>query len=176
MGRSGYDDSIDDVLALGRWRAAVKSALRGKRGQAFLKEALAVLDAMPDKRLVANDLIFDGWQPPSDWGDEYWLNDRVIVGGDELVDARGIITPMGSVCLLGAVGRARGMDLSKLDPDDIETVAPAFGIADAMVREIVYWNDEGGYPGETPERRWARMRRTIESWITKGPSTEATGS
>lgn len=39
-----------------RWRGQVASAIRGKRGQAFLRELLAALDAMPTKRLVANDL------------------------------------------------------------------------------------------------------------------------
>ena len=52
MSRSGYtDDDGDDPLAHGRWRAAVRSSLRGKRGQALLKELAEALDAMPDKRL-----------------------------------------------------------------------------------------------------------------------------
>jgi CBS domain containing-hemolysin-like protein len=34
----------------------VKSAIRGKRGQAFLKEMAAVLDAMPDKYLAPESL------------------------------------------------------------------------------------------------------------------------
>ena len=52
MSRSGYtDDDGDDPLAHGRWRAAVRSSLQGKRGQALLKELAEALDAMPDKRL-----------------------------------------------------------------------------------------------------------------------------
>jgi hypothetical protein len=52
MSRSGYtDDDGDDPLAHGRWRAAVRSSLQGKRGQAMLKELAEALDAMPDKRL-----------------------------------------------------------------------------------------------------------------------------
>ena len=81
--------------------------------------------------------------------------------------------PCGSVCLLGAVGRARGLDMSKLDPEDMETVAPTFGIADAMAREIVYQNDDGGYTYETPEDRWQRMRKWIAAQIITG-TTEAT--
>ncbi len=55
MSRSGYTDDCDgwDLI---RWRGAVASAIRGKRGQQFLKEMLAALDAMPEKRLVANEL------------------------------------------------------------------------------------------------------------------------
>jgi len=50
MTRSGYSDDLDP-LELGRWRAQVKSAIRGKRGQALLRELIDALDAMEDKRL-----------------------------------------------------------------------------------------------------------------------------
>lgn len=161
MSRSGYIDDCDDVLAEGRWRAAVNSAFRGRRGQAFLKEALAALDAMPDKRLIREQLEIDGWQHA--YGDADY-----IVGGDVLVDAHsGTPAPMGEVCLLGAVGRRRGLDLSKLDPDDIETVAHVFGIAEAMAREVVWWNDDGGPYRETPEARWQRMRNWVAGAIKK---------
>lgn len=62
MSRSGYSDDFgdDDPLALGRYRAQVNSAIRGKRGQALLRELLVALDAMPDKRLVAGELEADG--------------------------------------------------------------------------------------------------------------------
>lgn len=61
MSRSGYvEDDGYDPLALGRWRGRVASALRGKRGQAFLRELAASLDAMPDKRLIAHELKADG--------------------------------------------------------------------------------------------------------------------
>lgn len=59
MSRSGYSDDCDG-WALIRWRGAVKSAIKGKRGQAFLRETLAALDAMPVKRLVANDMEVAG--------------------------------------------------------------------------------------------------------------------
>lgn len=165
MSRAGYSEDCDDPLQEGRWRAAVNSAMRGKRGQAFLREALAALDAMPDKRLVAGHLVFDGWQP-------VWSGDEVIVGGDVLTDRYGSPMPCGSVCLLGAVGQARNLNMSDLDPEDMDAVAPTFGIANAMAREIVYWNDEGGPYGETPEARWQRMRRWVSSMI-KTETTEA---
>lgn len=57
MSRSGLiEDDGDDPLAHGRWRGAVKSAINGKRGQAFLRELAAALDAMPEKALVAGEL------------------------------------------------------------------------------------------------------------------------
>lgn len=108
MSRSGYvDDDGGDPLALGRWRGRVASALRGKRGQAFLRELAASLDAMPEKRLIAHELKADG-----------------------------------DFCTLGVLGDARGIDLEKLDPEDYDGVADAFGIAPCMAQEIVFENDE----------------------------------
>lgn len=59
MSRSGYSDDCDgwDLI---RWRGAVASAIHGKRGQAFLKELLSALDAMPEKRLIKGDLEHEG--------------------------------------------------------------------------------------------------------------------
>ncbi len=55
MSRSGYSDDVDQ-WALIRWRGAVASAIRGKRGQAFLAEMMQALDRMPVKRLIAGEL------------------------------------------------------------------------------------------------------------------------
>ena len=57
MSRSGlFEDDGEDHLAHGRWRGAVASAIRGKRGQAFLRELADALDAMPNKWLVGGEL------------------------------------------------------------------------------------------------------------------------
>lgn len=135
MSRSGYDDECAgwDLI---RWRGAVNSAIKGKRGQQTLSEILAALDAMPVKELSADSLV----------------------------------SADGQFCTLGALGAARGMPMADLDPDDPEGVAEKFGIATAMVREIVYENDECGpwlpYPQqESPAGRWLRMRAWVESHI-----------
>lgn len=60
MSRSGYSDDCDDTWGVIRWRGAVKSAIRGRRGQAFLREVLDALDAMQEKRLIAHALVRDG--------------------------------------------------------------------------------------------------------------------
>jgi len=60
MSRSGYTDDCEDQWALIRWRGAVNSAIKGKRGQAFLRETLAALDAMPVKELIDESLVADG--------------------------------------------------------------------------------------------------------------------
>ena len=132
MSRSGYSDEVDDLWELIRWRGAVASSFRGKRGQAFLREALETLEKMPVKELAAYDLE----------------------------------SPDGGFCLLGAVGKARGLELQPLNELSIEKVANAFSIAPAMAKEIVYMNDEL-WKTEEPDSRWARMRRWVASCIRK---------
>lgn len=55
MSRSGYSYDLDNWDLI-RWRGAVKAAMHGKRGQAFLREMAAALDAMQIKRLCRDDL------------------------------------------------------------------------------------------------------------------------
>lgn len=142
MSRSNYTDDESYPGQFAMWRGQVNSAIRGRRGQSFLKDLLAALDAMPEKRLIKNDLV------------------------------RG-----GEVCTIGALGRVRGIDMSKIDVEDPEQVAAAFGIAHQLASEIEYWNDENDYRWETdaagkhqrieetPEERWTRMRAYIASQI-----------
>ena len=59
MSRSGYEDQYDN-WALIRYRGAVASAIRGKRGQALLRELLAALDALPEKRLIGESFVAEG--------------------------------------------------------------------------------------------------------------------
>ena len=56
MSRSGYSDDCETV---GLWQAAVGRAIAGKRGQKFLREMAAALDAMPVKELITDDLVLD---------------------------------------------------------------------------------------------------------------------
>ena len=56
MSRHGYADKYEGNLDL--YRQAVKRAIEGKRGQAFLREMRDALDAMPNKRLQA-DMLAD---------------------------------------------------------------------------------------------------------------------
>ena len=58
MSRSGYSDDLDQG-ALNIYRANVDRALAGKRGQKFLREMAAALDAMPVKELVAGEIVRD---------------------------------------------------------------------------------------------------------------------
>ena len=53
MSRSGYSD---DYEYMELYRQAVRRAITGYRGQAFLRKLLAALDAMPVKRLIVNEI------------------------------------------------------------------------------------------------------------------------
>jgi hypothetical protein len=133
VSRAQYCDDLDQWDLI-RWRGAVASAIRGKRGQAFLREMLAALDALPEPKLIADELIEED----------------------------------GSVCAIGSVGKARGLDMETLDPDDHEALALTFGIPDALVREIEYVNDEH-YTAQTPEQRFAAVRAWVMSQIKETP-------
>lgn len=59
MSRSGYSTDLTNWSMI-CWRGAVANAIRGQRGQAFLREMLEALDAMPVKRLIAEELAAGG--------------------------------------------------------------------------------------------------------------------
>jgi hypothetical protein len=138
MSRHGYVEfDGDDPLQEGRWRGAVLSALRGKRGQSFFKEMLQALDEMPIKALAA----------------------RSFTRGGE-------ICALGSVAVKRGIDvsdfeAGEGED-SWDDEIDHDALAEVFGIAPVMAREIMYENDEGAY-NETPEHRWKRVR----AWVVR---------
>lgn len=69
-------------------------------------------------------------------------------------------TETGEFCTLGVLGAKRGINMEEIDPEDSETVANEFNIADAMAKEIVYMNDEH-YDNCSPEERWVKMRNWI---------------
>jgi len=129
MSRSGYSDDCDNLEL---YRATVDRALHGKRGQAFLKELAAAMDAMPEKILIAGELI----------------NEH------------------GECCAIGAVCKARAIDVSKIWYDEPDNVAKAIGVARSMAAEIAYMNDEWTNDA-TPHERWKRMRRWVEENIVK---------
>lgn len=60
MSRSGYNEDYgNEDGALAMWRGVIASATRGKRGQRFFRDLVVALDAVPDKRLIANEFQRD---------------------------------------------------------------------------------------------------------------------
>jgi hypothetical protein len=143
MSRSGYSDDYDyDPWAMIRWRGAVTQALRGRRGQDFLREMLAALDALPEKKLITRE-----------------FQDK-----------------NGCVCALGAVAKARGVEMPELDPDDEDPDFVSYqakhklNVTRALASEVMWHNDEVGSRKETPEERWVRVRKWIEKEIKPEPA------
>lgn len=125
MSRSGYTDDCDHLEL---YRANVDRAISGKRGQKFLRELIAALDELPEKRLT-----------------------------------QGALEAEGEVCALGALRRARGLELKgALEQSDWDALGEAFNVAPMLAREVMYENDEW-QRSQTPEQRWERMRKWAES-------------
>lgn len=134
MSRSGYSTDCD---YLDLYRASVDRAIKGKRGQAFMKELAAAMDAMPVKRLIAH----------------------------EIQDETGEVCAIGSVCLARSidpctidyelpehVGAVMGIARSLAAEIEFENDE-----ADA-------WNNahRQNWKPETPEERWVRMRKWVD--------------
>ena len=129
--RSGYEDG-DDMWAMIRYRGAVASAIRGRRGQEFLAELVETLDAMPTKTLIR---------------DSFSCGEGVCALGS-VYAARGVSPPF-----------IDDYD-EHLNPLS-EEVALGLGIAPALAAEIMDVNDERGPPRESAEARWQRVRRWL---------------
>lgn len=134
MSRSGYSGDCEG-RELGLWRASVNRAIRGKRGQAFLRDLIAALDVMPEKKLAAEVFV-----------------EAASTGG---------CCAMGAVALARGLSREQ---LAHVDEYDRNVVGNVLDIAPALAAEIAYENDEGnGYRAETDEQRWQRMRKWAEA-------------
>lgn len=143
MSRTGWyemdDRDQDAILRMGRARGQIASATRGRRGQAFLRLALKALDNMEDKRLAAHTFgVGDG----------------------------------GCMCLMTSIATetGRGSVLTDVDLEDGETVcelmAAKFDVADVLVKDLVWDNEE--IPTQDPAERWRCMRERIARTIQAG--------
>lgn len=70
--------------------------------------------------------------------------------------------PDGSVCALGCLGKARGVDLANVDTTDWDALGELFNIAPQLAQETMFMNDEWG-SHSSPENRWKRVR----DWAAK---------
>lgn len=145
MSRSGYSEDYDESYpnASSLYRNSVDSALMGKRGQAFLRDLLAALDDLPEKRLVAFAFEADG--------------EVCALGAVGRI--KGIEMPKGDF------SDDDGMSVSK------RALGRAFGIAPCKAAEIMFENDEGAsyWRAETPEQRFDRMRAWVVAQLKAKP-------
>lgn len=136
MSRSGYSDDCDDNWSLIRWRGAVRSAMCGRRGQAFLRDMLASLDALPARRLIRSEFRREN-------GEVCALG---AVAARRGVDVSGIDPDD---------DRARAYIAPLLG------IAPALA-AEIMYENDLDWS---WMDTETPEQRFDRVRRWVEGNI-----------
>ena len=137
MSRSGYIEyDGDNHLALGRWRGAVASSIRGKRGQKLLRDLRDALDDMPDKRLAADSFL-------SADGDFCTLG---VLGNRRGIDMSDLEPDEDGDC-------------------DADKIGQVFDIASPLAQEIMWMNDEYFCREESPERRWVRMRAWVDKNI-----------
>lgn len=147
MSRSGY---TDDCEYLGLWRGTVERSIRGKRGQAILKELKEALLAMPEKKLCS----------------EFFANAET-----------GEVCALGAVALKRRLdsGMERSLAMVEIEKkypeyDDAEMVCKEFNISSALAKEITYINDEYYNRHATPEQRYANVLKwTLENISQEEP-------
>lgn len=148
MSRSGYSDDCGGWELI-RYRGAVASAIRGKRGQEFMRELLAALDALPEKKLIADALQADG-----------------------------AYCALGSVAHARCLPPHKLDQLAiAMEDADAHTIADEFGINEKLAREIMFMNDEYGYgdgkDGTRDELRFRQFRNWVELQLIEWESVPA---
>ena len=138
MNRSNYVEDQGDLWAVVRWRGAVKSAIRGARGQQFLFDLIAGLDALPEKKLIGNQLEVEG---------EFCA--LGVVAHRRGIDIKEYEFPE-----------------NQYDIDDChhERIANALDIADALGREAMFVNDDSWYYSNIPERAARQRYQRVYDW------------
>ena len=144
MSRSGYSDDCEN---LGLWRGTVERAIRGKRGQALLKELEAALVAMPEKKLCSESFA---------------------------IAATGEVCALGAVALKrrldAGMDKATALaDIEKKYPEyeQAEAACKEFDIAGALAKEITYINDEYYSRHANQEQRYENVLKWVRENIKK---------
>lgn len=141
MSRSGYSDDCD---GLELWRGAVASAIRGKRGQALLRDLATALDAMPEKRLIAN----------------------------ELKTAEGEFCTLGVLGAHRGVDMAPIDPEDRHQVAQTFNIAPALAaeiVFENDENDRTYDYEARKWIYETPEERWTRIRKWVQDNLTTAP-------
>ena len=150
MSRSGYSEDCEN---LGLWRGAVESAIRGKRGQAFLREMAAALDAMPVKELVANDVVRDSEHVCAMGA--VVLARKLDVTEIDVYDAKDTADLLG---IAGALAQEIAYENDECG-DRVETEGPPRYVGGVVHRR------------ETAAERWTRMRKWVDGNLYPVPSS-----
>lgn len=164
MSRFSEADEYDvyQILAWGRWSHNAKQVIQGKKGQAFLREFLAALEAWPEKRLILNAVARTGYAHIHD-------------GFGEVVE-----TPCIEACAIGAFAIMKGKSPVYLQDkytdkknmfrgyeyepisniDETKDAGMELGLS-GMLSEVVAWLNDEEFGNESPERRY----QGILAWV-----------
>lgn len=140
MGRSGYSDEWEDDCSPNLYRATVKRAISGKRGQIFLQALAKEMDAMPEKILIDGELI-------DVQGNCCTIGVMFKARGIDVKDVDyGDPEQVGKLI---NIAPSMAAEIAYLNDDDfdLETKRKPGGIA--------------GMSSETAEERWLRMRKWV---------------
>lgn len=134
MSRSGYVETLS-MSQLALYRGTVERSIRGKRGQALLRDLRAAMEAMPEgeRRLAA--CTFE-----SETGD---------------------ICPLTCVARRRGIDMSEWANRrdEDLDEADRENLGEMLDISPQMAAEVMFMNDEAS--GHSPEARWSSMH----AWV-----------
>lgn len=144
MSRSGYVDDYEEP-ALTLYRRAVENAIKGKRGQALLRELESALVALPDKALTCEDMA----RPEDD-----------------------SVCALGAVALKRGIDKGKDRltvlkEIAEKFPEGCEApeLCDEFNIAEALAKEITYVNDEMAPGG--PKARYEYVLNWVRRQIVK---------
>jgi len=136
-----YDEDFPNQAAL--YEANTERALKGKRGQAFLREMEAALLALPRKRLIEGN---------------------ICMGGE--------VCAIGALALKRLVDGGKSLEaalawLEERAPHNSDAHETAdfaerhFKVLERFSFKMAYVNDEHGYTNDTPEQRYD----TVLGWV-----------
>jgi hypothetical protein len=132
MSRSGYSEECENLEL---YRGAVNQAIHGKRGQAFLREMAAAMDAMPEKKLIESELI------------------NPFTGG---------VCAIGSVFKARGTDVSK---IDAEEPDEVAKAAGIARCMAAEIAFVNDEEGRYYSRNETPEQRWFRVRQWVEDQI-----------
>lgn len=160
MSRINYSDDEDFQNQSMFWEANQERSIRGQKGQVALRELEAALLALPEKRLIAEEL-------------ENAAGEVCAIGA--LVKFKGGENPR-VVDDMGQAPLGDGEILWEEVEEATLEAAQGLGVPRLVALAVVYQNDDEWRPF-TPEQRYDKMLRWVQNalsgrygWLTK-PST-----
>ena len=161
----GEADDNESFLRACAFEANAKRALKGRKGQAVLKELEEALVALPEKRLISG--TFADITVKQEPGKSIYerIEGEVCTMGCLLVHRK-----MTKHCRQRGQALLEAVNEVTCDPDDggseaIQQAAGALNLVYPLAYELAYQNDEMGDHEETPEKRYERILKWVRSQI-----------